>query len=133
MHLHCNNLGAPGNIATTLETMKLLEGRRAHIAHLQYHAYGGDGWGTMCSEAAAFAEHSTGITNLRRRRRGPVRRHGDDHRRRPWQHLLYQLTGRKWGNLDVENETGCGIVPYSTRTAASSTRCSGRSGWSCCC
>jgi formylmethanofuran dehydrogenase subunit A len=30
----------------------------------------------------------------------------------PWQHLLYQLTGRKWGNLDVENETGCGIVPY---------------------
>ncbi len=31
----------------------------------------------------------------------------------PWQHLLYQLTGRKWGNLDVENETGCGVVPYS--------------------
>jgi formylmethanofuran dehydrogenase subunit A len=26
--------------------------------------------------------------------------------------LLYELTGRKWGNLDVENETGCGIVPY---------------------
>jgi formylmethanofuran dehydrogenase subunit A len=26
---------------------------------------------------------------------------------------LYQLTGRKWGNLDVENETGCGIVPYT--------------------
>src|SRR4029077_1368315 len=22
-------------------------------------------------------------------------------------------TGRKWGNLDVENETGCGIVPYT--------------------
>src|SRR5207253_404917 len=30
----------------------------------------------------------------------------------PWQHVLYQLTGHKWGNLDVENETGCGIVPY---------------------
>ena len=27
--------------------------------------------------------------------------------------MLYQLTGRKWGNLDVENETGCGIVPYT--------------------
>jgi formylmethanofuran dehydrogenase subunit A len=25
------------------------------------------------------------------------------------------LTGRKWGNLDVENETGCGIVPYTYR------------------
>jgi formylmethanofuran dehydrogenase subunit A len=31
----------------------------------------------------------------------------------PWQHLLYQLTGHKWGNVDVENETGCGIVPYT--------------------
>ena len=33
----------------------------------------------------------------------------------PWQHMLHQLTGRKWGNLDVENETGCGIVPYVYR------------------
>jgi formylmethanofuran dehydrogenase subunit A len=31
----------------------------------------------------------------------------------PWQHLLYKLTGHKWGNVDVENETGCGIVPYT--------------------
>jgi formylmethanofuran dehydrogenase subunit A len=30
----------------------------------------------------------------------------------PWQHLLYKLTGKKWGNIDVENETGCGVVPY---------------------
>src|SRR5262245_43136464 len=26
LHLHCNNLGAPGNFATTLETMRILEG-----------------------------------------------------------------------------------------------------------
>jgi formylmethanofuran dehydrogenase subunit A len=26
----------------TIETMKVLEGRRAHLAHLQFHAYGGD-------------------------------------------------------------------------------------------
>src|SRR4029079_16840834 len=31
----------------------------------------------------------------------------------PWQHLLHELTGKKWANLDVENETGCGIVPYA--------------------
>ncbi|MGH9797528.1 MAG: amidohydrolase family protein, partial [Candidatus Polarisedimenticolia bacterium] len=36
LHLHCNNLGIPGNVGTTLETMKLLEGRRAHLAHLQF-------------------------------------------------------------------------------------------------
>ncbi len=28
VHLHCNNLGAPGNFTTTLETMKVLEGNR---------------------------------------------------------------------------------------------------------
>ena len=40
----------------------------------------------------------------------------------PWQHLLYKLTGRKWGNLDVENETGCGIVPYTYQTQQSRQR-----------
>src|SRR5207237_8142929 len=31
----------------------------------------------------------------------------------PWQHMLYKLTGRKCGNIDVENATGCGVVPYT--------------------
>ena len=52
----------------------------------------------------------------------------------PWQHLLYQLTGRKWGNLDVENETGCGDRALRLQgEATSSTPCSGRSASSCCC
>ena len=71
MHLHCNNLGAPGNISTTLDTLKHLEGRRAHIAHSQYHAYGGDGWDTMCSETAQLAEYfNTHPGHHHRRRRG---------------------------------------------------------------
>ena len=36
----------------------------------------------------------------------------------PWQHLLHELTGRKWGNLDVENETGCGIVPVRVQRSS---------------
>jgi formylmethanofuran dehydrogenase subunit A len=113
LHLHCNNLGIPGNFATTIETMKVLEGRRAHLAHLQFHAYGGDDWGTMRSEAAAIADAFNAHTNLTTDAGAilfgdAVTITADG----PWQHLLYQLTGRKWGNLDVENETGCGIVPY---------------------
>src|ERR1700674_5783289 len=57
LHLHCNNLGAPGNFTTTLETMKVLAGNRAHLAHLQYHGYGGDDWSTMRSESVAIAEY----------------------------------------------------------------------------
>lgn len=114
LHLHCNNLGAPGNHTTTLETMKTLEGSRAHLAHLQYHAYGGDDWGTIRSESAAIAEHFNANPNLTTDAGAvlfgnTVTITADG----PWQHLLYQLTGRKWANLDVENETGCGVVPYA--------------------
>ena len=113
LHLHCNNLGAPGNVETTLETMKVLEGRRAHLAHLQFHAYGGDDWSTMRSEAVRLAEDFNTRTNLTADAGAVL--FGDAvtiTADGPWQHLLHRLTGRKWGNLDVENETGCGIVPY---------------------
>lgn len=114
MHLHCNNLGAPGNIETTLDTMRRLEGRRAHIAHLQYHAYGGDDWDSMCSESVRMAEYFNANKNMTTDAGAvlfgnSVTITADG----PWQHLLYKLTGRKWGNVDVENETGCGIVPYT--------------------
>jgi formylmethanofuran dehydrogenase subunit A len=113
LHLHCNNLGAPGNFKTTLETMKHLEGNRAHMAHLQYHAYGGGDWPTMRSESVAIADYFNAHTNLTTDAGAvlfgnTVTITADG----PWQHLLHKLTGRKWGNLDVENETGCGIVPY---------------------
>ena len=114
LHLHCNNLGTPGNAATTLETMKVLENNRAHMAHLQFHSYGGDDWHSMRSEAAAIAEYFNAHPNLTADAGAilfgnAVTITADG----PWQHLLHQLTGRKWGNLDVENETGCGIVPYT--------------------
>lgn len=116
LHLHCNNLGAPGNISTTLDTLRHLEGHRAHIAHSQYHAYGGDDWHNICSETAQLAEYFNAHPNLTTDAGAVL--FGDTvtiTADGPWQHLLYKLTGRKWGNLDVENETGCGIVPYTYR------------------
>jgi formylmethanofuran dehydrogenase subunit A len=113
LHLHCNNLGIPGNVATTIETMKVLEGQRAHLAHLQFHAYDGEGWDSMRSGAAAVAEAFKTHPNLTADAGAVL--FGDAvtiTADGPWQHLLYQLTGQKWGNLDVEDETGCGIVPY---------------------
>ena len=93
--------------------MKILESSRAHLAHLQYHAYGGDDWSTMRSASVQIAEAFNACKNLTTDAGAvlfgnTVTITADG----PWQHLLYKLTGRKWGNLDVENETGCGIVPY---------------------
>ena len=103
----------PGNVTSTIETMKVLQGHRAHLAHLQFHAYGGHDWGSMKSEAPAIAEEFNKNKNLTCDVGAVL--FGDAvtiTADGPWQHLLYELTGRKWGNLDVENETGCGIVPY---------------------
>jgi formylmethanofuran dehydrogenase subunit A len=116
LHLHCNNLGAPGNISTTIDTLKHLEGHRAHIAHSQYHAYGGDGWDTMSSQTAQLADYFNAHPRITTDAGAVL--FGDTvtiTADGPWQHLLYKLTGRKWGNLDIENETGCGIVPYTYR------------------
>jgi formylmethanofuran dehydrogenase subunit A len=116
MHLHCNNLGAPGNISTTIDTLKHLEGHRAHIAHSQYHAYGGDDWDTICSQTTQLADYFNSHPHVTTDAGAVL--FGDTvtiTADGPWQHLLYKLTGRKWGNLDVENETGCGIVPYTYR------------------
>jgi formylmethanofuran dehydrogenase subunit A len=113
VHLHCNNLGVPGNFETTIETMNVLQGHRAHLAHLQFHAYGGSDWSSMRSESARVADAFKANRNLTADAGAVL--FGDAvtiTADGPWQHLLYQLTGRKWGNLDVENETGCGIVPY---------------------
>ena len=113
MHLHQNNLGVPGNVTSTIETMRVLQGHRAHLAHLQFHAYGGHDWGSMKSGAPEVAEEFLKNKNLTCDVGAilfgnAVTITADG----PWQYLLAELTGRKWGNLDVENETGCGIVPY---------------------
>ncbi len=43
LHIHTAHLGLPGNWRTMLETMKTLDGIRAHLAHVQFHSYlGGD-------------------------------------------------------------------------------------------
>ena len=93
--------------------MRILDGRRAHLAHLQFHAYGGTDWSTMRSEATTVAEyfnaHPGFTADAGAVLFGNAMTITADG---PWQYLLHELTGRKWGNIDVENETGCGIVPY---------------------
>src|SRR5205807_2498945 len=66
VHIHCNNLGLPGNWTTTLDTMKALEGRRAHLTHIQFHSYGGgpDDQGTFRSHAPQLAEYVNANRNL---------------------------------------------------------------------
>ena len=114
VHIHCNNLGLPGNWQTTLGTMEALEGRRAHLTHIQFHSYGGgpDDQGTFCSRTPRLAEyvnqHKSLTVDVGQVLFGETTSMTGDG---PVGYFLHKLTGRKWYNCDLELESGCGVVP----------------------
>ncbi len=117
VHIHANNLGVPGNAATTLESFKALEGRRAHFTHLQFHAYGaGGGWKSAARELSDWVNaHPELSVDVGQVMFGPATTVTADG---PVEYLLYKSSGRRWVNVDVELETGCGIVPLEYKEKA---------------
>jgi len=114
VHIHCNNLGLPGNHATTMETMKSLEGHRGHLTHIQFHSYDGDpdDQSTFGSRVEELAEYVNTHDNLtvdvgQVMFANTTSMTGDG----PLGYYLHQVTGRKWFSGDTEMEAGCGIVP----------------------
>ncbi len=114
VHLHCNNLGIPGNWTTTSATMAALEGARGHFAHIQFHSYGGDpadprSFRSAVPNLVEQVQRSEGITvDVGHISAGPAMiltgdpRAGDQLRR--------QLGG-KFSASDLENESSCGVIP----------------------
>ena len=119
VHIHCNALGQPGNAATTLETMRTLAGRRAHFTHLQFHSYGGGrgkGWQSGAKDVIEYVNaHPEVSVDVGQVMFGPATTLTAD---APVEHLLHASSGRKWVNVDIELETGCGIVPYAYKEKA---------------
>ena len=56
VHVHANNLGLPGNVATAKATILAARGLPMHLAHLQFYAYGKEGPKGFSSAAAELAE-----------------------------------------------------------------------------
>jgi formylmethanofuran dehydrogenase subunit A len=116
VHIHCNNLGLPGNWKTTLATMQALEGRRAHLTHVQFHSYGGepDDQAAFCSRVPELADYVNAHPNLTvdvgQVLFGETTSMTGDG---PLGYYLHKVTGRKWTNFDTEMEAGCGIVPIT--------------------
>jgi formylmethanofuran dehydrogenase subunit A len=121
VHIHCNNLGLPGNWRTTLATMEALEGRRAHLTHIQFHSYGGDAndQGKFCSKVPALADYVNAHPHLTvdvgQVLFGETTSMTADG---PLGYYLHKVTGRKWANFDTEMEAGCGIVPVTYRDSS---------------
>ena len=122
IHVHTNRLGQPGNYLTTIETMRSVEDLSngcdpvIHITHCQFSAFKGDGWATLRSGAEEIAKyvnrHSHVTLDMGQIVFTNTTTMTADG---PWQYTLYELTGNKWVNHDVETETTAGIVPFVYR------------------
>jgi formylmethanofuran dehydrogenase subunit A len=119
VHIHCNNLGVAGNAATTLASMDALAGRRAHFTHLQFHCYGGgDGqpWSSAGPKVIEYVNaHPEVSVDVGQVMFGPAMTITAD---APVEYLLHKSSGRRWTNIDIELETGCGLVPLTYKDKA---------------
>jgi len=128
VHLHCNNLGKPGNYDCTLETMDLVpdlndKRQTLYLTHVQFHSYGGSSWHDFCSKSDVIASRVNEKTQLAIDmgqvmfgRTTTMTADG------PMEFNLYRLYNNKWSNHDVELETASGVIPvfYSRKNLVNS-------------
>ncbi len=114
LHVHASNLGVPGNVETTLETMKAAEGLPIHLTHIQFHSYGSEGDRKFSSGAARIAEAINANKNVSADVGQilfgqTVTASGDSmaqHRNSSFAHP------KKFVVMDIECDAGCGVVPF---------------------
>jgi formylmethanofuran dehydrogenase subunit A len=114
LHIHGNNLGVPGNVETTLNTMGGVEGYPIHLTHIQFHSYGTEGDRKFSSGAARIAEAinknkhvSADVGQILFGQ--TVTASGDNMA----QHRNHAAgSPHKWVCMDIECDAGCGVVPF---------------------
>ncbi len=117
LHIHGSNLGVAGNIESTLQTIEALEGRRAHLTHVQFHVYGTEGPKKFSSAALQLVEALKAHPNVsidvgQILFQQTVTASGDTMRQHANAHLA---SPRKSVLADIECDAGCGVVPFRYR------------------
>jgi len=114
LHVHGCNLGVPGNVDTTLNTIQGVEGLPMHLTHIQFHSYGTEGDFKFSSGAAQIAEAINSNPNITADVGQilfgqTVTASGDNMR----QHANHRFASpNKWVCMDIECDAGCGVVPF---------------------
>ncbi len=117
LHVHASNLGAAGNLQTTLATMAAVEGLPLHLTHIQFHSYGTEGQFKFSSGAAQIAEAVNRSKNVsidigQIMFGQTVTCSGDTMVQHRNAHLA---SPKKWVAMDIECDAGCGVVPFRYR------------------
>ena len=117
LHIHCNQLGVPGNIDTTLATIAAAEGAPLHLTHVQFHSYGAEGDRRFSSGAARIAEAVNGNPHVSldvgQVMFGQTVTASGDTMAQYRNHRLAHP--KKWICMDIECDGGCGVVPFRYR------------------
>lgn len=117
LHVHGSNLGVPGNIHTTLDSIVGIEGLPMHLTHVQFHSYGTEGDFKFSSGAVELAEAINKNKNIsvdvgQIMFGQTITASGDNMS----QYNKRQLSNpNKWVCMDIECDAGCGIVPFKYR------------------
>lgn len=117
LHVHGSNLGVPGNIVTTLNSISAIDGLPMHLTHVQFHSYGTEGDFKFSSGAAEIAEAINNNPNVsvdvgQIMFGQTVTASGDNMR----QHAnSLHANPNKWVCMDIECDAGCGLVPFKYR------------------
>ena len=117
LHVHSSNLGVPGNVGTTLETMRAAEGLPIHLTHIQFHSYGVEGDRKFSSGAARIAEAINRNKNVSadvgQIMFGQTVTASGDNMAQYRNATLGKP--KKWVVMDIECDAGCGVVPFKYR------------------
>ncbi|MGI8853977.1 MAG: formylmethanofuran dehydrogenase subunit A [Methyloceanibacter sp.] len=117
LHIHGCNLGIPGNIESTLDTIRAAEGLRIHMTHTQFLSYGTEGDKKFSSGAARLAELVSKTPNVSIDV-GQVlfgqtcTASGDSMRQFA---IGKSAHPKKPVIMDIECDAGCGVVPIRYR------------------
>jgi formylmethanofuran dehydrogenase subunit A len=114
LHVHGNNLGVPGNVETTLNTMAGVDGYPLHLTHIQFHSYGTEGDRKFSSAAARIAEainkNKHISADVGQILFGQTVTASGDNMAQFRNHAAG--SPNKWVCMDIECDAGCGVVPF---------------------
>ncbi len=117
LHVHGSNLGVPGNIETTLNSIAGVEGLPMHLTHVQFHSYGTEGDFKFSSGAAQIAEATNKNKNISldvgQIMFGQTITASGDAQQQYANHKI--ASPNKWVCMDIECDAGCGLVPFKYR------------------
>jgi formylmethanofuran dehydrogenase subunit A len=117
LHIHGCNLGIPGNVETTLATIRATEGLPIHLTHIQFHSYGVGGDRHFDSGAARIAELLAKNPNVsidvgQVMFGATCTASGDSMRQ---YNGAKNADPKRWVVMDIECDAGCGVVPFRYR------------------